>query len=178
MQCFSGGTAQPADHSADAENTMVSLAPHNCSSSAEQPAAPLRSNVKWDAATAHKKILRSASSAAQPAPDSAAAELDSAICRESVLLIVRYVGAHNLETVWPCSKCNPYWYDWYCHECRLVNKYLYWSPRLHFGHCGQSCGCCRSEKADFGACEACDDLLNLKRTCHTMRDLLKTYNGR
>ena len=120
----------------------------------------------------------SASSAAQPAPDSASAELVSAICRESVLLIVRYVGAHNLETVWPCSECNPYWYDWYCHECQLVNTYLYWSPKLHFGHCGQSCGCCRSEKADFGVCEACDDLLNLKRTCHKMRDLLKTYNGR
>ena len=56
------------------------------------------------------------SSAAQPASDSTAAELPSAISCESLLLTVRYVGAHNLETVWPCSQCNPYWYDWYCHE--------------------------------------------------------------
>ena len=148
------------------------------SGSAEWPATSFRPNVKVGAATAHKQIRGSASSAAQPASDSTAAELPSAIFRESLLLTVRYVGAHNLETVWPCSQCNPYWYDWYCHECQLVNKYLYWSPRLHFGYCGQSCGCCRSEQAEFGACQACDDLLTLKRTCVTMRDLLKTYNGR
>ena len=121
---------------------------------------------------------RSDRSAAQPASSSTVAQLISKIPRESVLLIVRYVGAHNLETFWRCTDCNPYWYNWYCHECRKFNTFLHWSPRLHYGHCGQSCGCCRWENAEcFGGCEACEDLWNLKGTCHTMRDLLKTYSG-
>ena len=146
--------------------------------SAERAAASLPPHVKVGAVTGHKDIRGSACSAAQPASDSTAAEILFAIPCESVLLTVRYVGAHNLETVWQCSQCNPYWYDWYCQECQLVNKFLYWSPSLHFGHCGQSCGCCRSEQADFGPCAACDDLVSLKRTCVRMRFLLKTYNGR
>ena len=96
---------------------------------------------------------------------------------ESVSLIVRYVGAHNLETIWPCSECNPYWYNWYCHECQKTNTFLYWSQRWHHGHCGQGCCCCRSELGADCGCPACDDLWRLKATCHTMRDLLKTYNG-
>ena len=38
------------------------------------------------------------------------------------------------------------------------------------------CGCCHSRIYGFG-CESCDDLLDLKKTCQTMRDLLKRYNG-
>ena len=134
---------------------------------------------------------RAASSAAQLASDSNAVRLASAIPCEAVLLIVGYVGAHNLETLWTCSQCNPYWYNWYCHECQDINRNLRWSPKFHFGHCGQSCGCCRSANGQrrLGLahgqrrqwigfpCEFCCDLWNLKRTCHTMKDLLKTYNG-
>ena len=47
--------------------------------SAEQPASSFRPNAKVDAATAHKQIRGSASSAAQPASDSTAAELPFAI---------------------------------------------------------------------------------------------------
>ena len=111
-------------------------------------------------------------------------QLTSAIARDSVLLIVRYVGAHNLEAFWTCSECKPYWYNWYCRECKRVNNYRHWTPRLHYGHyravgltLRQSCGCCRSEHRDSFPCEACDDLWELKGTCHTMRNLVKTYNG-
>ena len=54
----------------------------------------------------------SVSSAEQPASDSGAAQLVSAIPRELILPIVRFVGAHNLETICTCSECNPYWYNW------------------------------------------------------------------
>ena len=47
----------------------------NSLNSAEQPATSLWSNVQEDEATAHKKMLRFASSAAQPASDSNAAQL-------------------------------------------------------------------------------------------------------
>ena len=104
-------------------------------------------------------------------------QLTSAIARDSVLLIVRYVGAHDLETIWECSKCNPYWYDWYCKKCEKSNTFLYWTPRKHFGHCGMSCGCCLTRAGAFLGCDACDDLLQLKATCPTMRDLLKKYKG-
>ena len=117
----------------------------------------------------------SLSSAEQPASDSAAAQLVSAIPRELILPIVRFVGAHNLETIWTCSECKPYWYNWYCDECQMVNRFLHWSPRLHYGHCGQSCDCCRSANREVFPCEFCDDLWNLKGTCQTMRDLVKTY---
>ena len=120
------------------------------------------------------------STAAQPASDSPPALVPSEIPSEAVLLIVRFVSAHNLETLWPCSECSPYWYDWYCHECRLVNQYLYWSHRRHFGHCGWTCHCCysagRNQSFNHG-CQCCDDLWSLKGTCHTMRDMLKTYSG-
>ena len=104
-------------------------------------------------------------------------QLTSAIARDSVLLIVRYVGAHDLKTIWECSKCNPYWYNWYCKKCEKSNTFLYWTPRKHFGHCGMSCGCCLSRAGAFWGCDACDDLLQLKATCPTMRDLLTTYKG-
>ena len=105
-------------------------------------------------------------------------QLTSAIARDSVLLIVRYVGAHDLETDWICSKCNPYWYNWYCKKCEKSNTFLYWTPWKHFGHCGMSCGCCRSRAGAPWGCDACDDLWQLQATCPTMRDLLKKYKGR
>ena len=140
-------------------------------------------------ATAHRQS-NSLSSAVQPASDSAAAQPLSAFPSESILLIVRYVGAHNLERNWPCSECNPYWYNWRCHRCKRVNNYRRWTRRRHYGHSDyitteadvpwtlrQRCGCCRSEHRDSFPCEACDDLWELKGTCPTMRDLVKTYNG-
>ena len=133
---------------------------------------------------------KSARSAVQPASDSTAALLEYAIPKAVLLLIVRYVGAHNLEASWTCSECNPYWYNWYCHGCKRVKNYRHWTPRCHYGHSDcimdnryapwtlrQRCGCCRSEHRDSFPCEACDDLWELKGTCHTMRDLVKTYNG-
>ena len=127
---------------------------------------------------------KSARSAVQPASDSTAALLASAIPKTLLRLIVRYVGAHNLEAFWTCSECKPSWYNWYCRECKRVNNYRHWTPRLHYGHyravgltLRQSCGCCRSEHRDSFPCEACDDLWELKGTCHTMRNLVKTYNG-
>ena len=97
---------------------------------------------------------------------------------ESILLIVRYVGAHDLQTIWECSKCEPYWYNWYCKKCQHSNTFLYWTPRKHFGHCGMSCGCCLSKAGAPWGCDACDDLWQLQATCPTMRDLLKKYKGR
>lgn len=129
-----------------------------------------------DALAAHKKTFRPASSAEQPASDSIAAQLDISIPCELVLDIVRFVGAHNLETIWECSECNPYWYDWYCHQCQLPCRYEYWSSIRHFGYCGLNCGCCRSEREGTG-CGACEDLLKLKGTCLTMWALVKTYSG-
>ena len=63
--------AQPASDSTAAQPASVS----NSLNSAEQPATSLWSNVQEDEATAHKKMLRFASSAAQPASDSNAAQL-------------------------------------------------------------------------------------------------------
>ena len=107
-----------------------------------------------------------------------AALFPSVLSSESLILIVRYVAAHNWEIIWHCSECNPYWYDWYCDKCRQVNKILPWSKRTHFGCVmGTYCGCCRSAEKQELPCNACDDLRSLKVTCHTMRDLLKTYSG-
>ena len=169
---------RPAHHSSEVDSTRTKCYQRSTYTCAGRLGVFLTGHVS------HIRKPRSASSAAQPASDSTAAQLVPVIPSEPVLLIVRYVGAHNLETIWTCTECNPYWYNWYCHECRLVNKYLYWSPRSHFGYCGHCCGCCRSAAPGNGEhawkseiCEACDDLWNLKRTCHTMRDAVKTYNG-
>ena len=134
----------------------------------------------------------SLSSAEQPASHSGGAKPLSVIPREVLLPIVRFVGAHNLETIWSCSDCNPYWYDWFCDEC-LENtghtacfssgRFLRWSPSSHYGCCADSCGCChmceccRSENMDVFPCEFCESLRNLKGTCRTMRDLVKTYDA-
>ena len=133
---------------------------------------------------------KSARSAVQPDSDSTAALLECAIPKTLLLLIVRYVGAHNLEASWTCSECNPYWYNWGCHRCKRVNNYRHWTRRRHYGHLDytmdnsyvprtvrQRCACCRSEHRDSFPCEACDDLRELKGTCPTMRNLVKTYNG-
>lgn len=145
-------------------------------SSAEQPALSLQSNVKMAAAALNYKSASlpavSASNSAHPASDSIASQLPEAI----LPAIVQFVGAHNLETIWECSACNPYWYDWYCHDCELVNKFLYWSHRTHFGYCGLCCGCCRSAEGKSG-CEACDELWNLKATCQPMRDQVRKFSG-
>ena len=121
---------------------------------------------------------RSASSADQPASNRTVAQLTSHIAKESVLLILCYLGAHNLEIWWPCTECNPYWYNWYCGECQMRNKFLHWTPRLHFGFCGMNCGCCRNENEEYGWGAECENLLNLKRTCRGMEDVVKTYDGR
>ena len=101
----------------------------------------------------------------------------SAMPREVLLPIVKFVGAHNLETIWTCSECKPYWYNWYCSVCRMSNRFLHWSPSSHYGHCGASCDCCRSAKKQIFPCEFCENLRNLKATCPTMQDLVKSYEG-
>ena len=151
-----------------------------------EPNASVAPNDEVDASTAHKKKLKSASSAVQPA-----SLLLSSIPSEVLLVTAQYVGAHNLETIWECSACSPQWYGWYCHKCHLRGKYLSWSNTTHFGYCGfpitdddegitsvfeNFCGCCRSRR-DGSGCESCDDLWYLKVTCHTMRDLLARYSG-
>ena len=121
---------------------------------------------------------RSASSADQPASNKTVAQLTSNIAEESVLLILCYLGAHNLEIRWPCTECNPYWYNWYCGECQMRNTFLHWTPTSHFGFCGMNCGCCRHKHGEDGWCDECDDLLNLKLTCRGMEEVVKTYDGR
>ena len=140
-------------------------------SSAEQPAS--------DNTIAQPPVVaRTTSSVEQPASKSTAARLLSAIPYEAILLIARFVGAHNLETMWECSECNPYWYDWYCHACQRNHQNLQWTPSKHFGLCGQSCGCCRAEVgAGFGECEACEDMRDLKATTSRMREVLRFYDG-
>ena len=119
---------------------------------------------------------RSASSADQPASNRTVAQLTSNIAEESVLLILCYVGAHNLEIWWPCTECNPYWYNWYCHHCEKINRYPHWSHTKHWGYCGMCCGCCRTAKKGSG-CGVCEELRMVKGTNRTMRDVVKTYWG-
>ena len=98
---------------------------------------------------------------------------------ETFTLILRFVGAHDLESDWTCAYCNPYWYDWYCEQCAMYNNFLRWTPTKHFGHCGQSCGCCRSEVGEgFGSCEACDGLMMLSATSRRLRSQVGSYDGR
>ena len=132
----------------------------------QQPAAPAQ------------RRATDTSSAAQPAADNHNAQLIDRLDTNLVHLILRYVGAHQLESTWDCSYCNPYWWGWYCHTCQMTNTILYWTPTRHFGHCGQNCPCCRTELADWGGCEGCWDLHILHATSHGLRSLLQTYNGR
>ena len=125
------------------------------------------------------RIRSSTSSLSQGGAQRAVTPPLASLPTDALLLILQSVGAHNLRAIWPCKECDPYWYDWYCHKCQKSNDYEYWSPKTHHGHCGQSCPCCRSELAEqFGGCEECEDLLSLHATCLSMRDLLRTYDGR
>ena len=101
----------------------------------------------------------------------------SAMPMKVLLLIVRSVGAHNLDTIWTCSECRPHWYNWYCGVCRMDNRFLHWSPGSHYGYCGASCDCCRSANRQIFPCEFCENLRNLKGTCRIMQDLVKRYDG-
>ena len=148
---------------------------------------------RWDSKSdTSDRQSNSLSSAEQPASHSGGAQPLSVLPREVLLLMVRFVGAHNLETIWSCSECNPYWYDWSCHECLKdtgyracgsSGRFLRWSPSSHYGCCGRWCNCChmceccRSENRDVFPCEFCENLRNLKGTCRTMRDLVKTYDA-
>ncbi len=148
---------------------------------------------RWDSKSdTSDRQSNSLSSAEQPASHSGGAQPLSVLPKEVLLLMVRFVGAHNLETIWSCSECNPYWYDWSCHECLKdtgyracgsSGRFLRWSPSSHYGCCGRWCNCChmceccRSENRDVFPCEFCENLRNLKGTCRTMRDLVKTYDA-
>jgi len=122
--------------------------------------------------------------ASMPRQDNTTALFPHALPDSILMTVVRFVGAHNLETFWPCKDCNPYWMYWRCKHCRLENFYVEWTSISHFGRCGRKCLCCRSAKlnrrvvdlASLG-CRACEHLLQLGRTCHMMRKLIKAYNG-
>ena len=155
--------------------------------------APIDTRDRWDSESdTSDRQSNSLSSVEQPASHSGGAQPLSVIPREVLLLMVRFVGAHNLETIWSCSECNPYWYDWSCHECLKdtghtacgsSGRFLRWSPSSHYGCCGRLCNCChmceccRSENRDVFPCEFCENLRNLKGICRTMRDLVKTYDA-
>lgn len=119
-----------------------------------------------------------------PTHNTTIALFPSAMSDSLVMTVLRFVGAHNLETFWPCTKCNPYWMYWHCHHCRLKNSYVAWTSISHFGRCGKKCLCCRSarlnrRKKDLAklGCRACEDLLQLGRTCRILRKLIKAYDG-
>ena len=95
-----------------------------------------------------------------------------------IMWIIRFVGAHNLEVGWICTECNPYWYDWYCYQCRFSNWFLHWTPTGHYGQCGENCGCCRfREDAFLGPCGECLDLYAMSMTSCAMRGLIHHYDG-
>ena len=91
-------------------------------------------------------------------------------------VILRFVGAHNLEVIWRCIACNPYWYGWYCPGCKTPLRFLHWTPRSHFGYCGPRCGCCRTVSGLDG-CLICHDLKSWKVTSRDARELLRHFNG-
>ena len=93
-------------------------------------------------------------------------------------LIFRFAGAHNLEQVWTCSQCKPWWHHWYCRHCRKCVPPA-WTCQKHWGTCSEDCGCCRFEFGEaFGCCEACENLWVLKATCWEVRLALLRYDGR
>ena len=91
-------------------------------------------------------------------------------------VILRFVGAHNLEVIWRCIACNPYWYGWYCPGCKTPLRFLHWTPRFHFGYCGTNCGCCRTASGLKG-CLICKDLKSWKVTSRDAREQLRHFNG-
>ena len=51
-----------------------------------------------------------------------------------------------------------------------------WTPRRHFGRCGQSCGCCRSHNPEDGRnCEECYDGWTLTTVSRAFRDMTQKY---
>ncbi len=96
------------------------------------------------------------------------------------LLIFRFVGAHDMAATWACPGCKPSWTQRYCQQCsRTVPEVLQWTPEEHYGHCGQSCPCCRYKNEGWmGGCDQCSDLWVLKTVSHEMRLTLRSYNGR
>ena len=167
---------------ADSNVDTMSAEPNaesTCLSRSERSISSLSSSVNAQAEElANKRVRKSLSSMSRPSSDNISKELLTTMPDELLLLIVRCVCAHNIETDWECSNCNPYWYGWYCDECQRTNEIQYWSEREHYGSCDQSCGCCRTRNWDWAGCELCEDLLELTRTCRRMRNQLKTYNGR
>ena len=91
-------------------------------------------------------------------------------------IIFRFVGAHDLQVVWSCSACNPYWYGWYCPGYKTPLRFLHWTPRSHFGYCGPRCGCCRTVSGLDGFL-ICHDLKSWKVTSRDARELLRHFNG-
>ena len=92
--------------------------------------------------------------------------------------IFAFVGAHILEWTWLCPECKPSWTGWHCDHCDLDVNVLEWTPDRHFGHCGESCPCCRFELGAHGACFECLDLWILKGVSHGIQETLRSYNGR
>jgi len=93
-------------------------------------------------------------------------------------IILRFVGAHNLEVTWRCTACNPYWYGWHCPVCEIPLRLLHWTPKFHFGYCGEKCGCCRTAKgAKLSGCLECDDLKRWKVTSKDAREQLRHFKG-
>ena len=91
-------------------------------------------------------------------------------------VIVRYAVLHDLEQIWECSFCSPYWYDWRCFYCLSWNTFHCWTPTKHYGNCGRNCGCCRTRQGEILGCNTCETLLNLKATARHMRALLQPYD--
>ena len=96
------------------------------------------------------------------------------------LSIFAFVGSHDLEAIWDCEWCKPSWKNWHCHQCNQKVDIERWTPRWHFGRCGQSCGCCRAQNPEdsFGCCEQCESLFELSLVSLEMRRALNTYTGR
>ena len=44
--------------------------------------------------------------------------------QDVIIQILRFVGAHDLETGWKCTECNPYWSNWYCYQCQRESGFL------------------------------------------------------
>ena len=69
-------------------------------------------------------------------------------------------------------------------EHNIISLLLYhgpqkWTPTNHFNHCGQSCGCCRSQKLQmFGACEICEQGVTIACLSRSALSLTRAYGMR
>ena len=52
-----------------------------------------------------------------------------------------------------------------------------WTPKRHWGACGQSCGCCRARLTDFGGCEVCEDGIELSSVSQGMLRVTRWYGA-